>query len=268
MHKTGFIGFGHMASSLAKAIVKENNSMALTSRTLSKLENFKKEYGVKVYENNIDLASNAEYIFIGVKPMDVKGVLIEIAPILKQRQDHFVVVSMATGIKLNALKEYLGFDTKIIRIMPNLPVSIGQGVTSFVGNEFVDDDDLKELVQLLDQSGITMELEESQMDIASCISGCSPAYIYLFADGLIQAGMKNGLSYEDAKRMSCQALIGSGSVLLHSEKTADVLASEICTPGGTTIEGVKVLKEKGIENIVVDTVDASYQRTLELANKK
>ena len=254
--KMGFIGTGNMGSALARAAAKSGERMLLANRTPEKAEALAAVLGAKV-GTNLQAAAACEYIFLGVKP--------QMLPALLERTDRFVLVSMAAGIKTGTIRQALGFDCPVVRIMPNLPVASGTGVILLSPGSQVTEDELCELERLLQAAGLLMRMPEAQIDAGSAVSGCGPAYVYLFLDALANGGVACGLRYDQALALAAQTLIGAAGTALTSGKHPGKLQAEVCSPAGTTIAGVRTLEQRGFRAAAMDAVIAAYERTKELA---
>ena len=259
-YKMGFIGTGNMGSALARAAAKSGERMLLANRTPEKAEALAAVLGAKV-GTNLQAAAACEYIFLGVKPQMLPALLDELRPALLERTDRFVLVSMAAGVKTGTIRQALGFDCPVVRIMPNLPVASGTGVILLSPGAQVTEDELCELERLLQAAGLLMRMPEGQIDAGSAVSGCGPAYVYLFLDALANGGVACGLRYDQALALAAQTLIGAAGTAL----TPGKLQAEVCSPAGTTIAGVRTLEQRGFRAAAMDAVIAAYERTKELA---
>lgn len=206
--KMGFIGTGNMGSALARAAAKSGERMLLANRTPEKAEALAAVLGAKV-GTNLQAAAACEYIFLGVKPQMLPALLDELRPALLERTDRFLLVSMAAGVKTGTIRQALGFDCPVVRIMPNLPVASGTGVILLSPGAQVTEDELCELERLLQAAGLLMRMPEGQIDAGSAVSGCGPAYVYLFLDALANGGVACGLRYDQALALAAQTLIGA-----------------------------------------------------------
>ena len=172
---------------------------------------------------------------------------------------------MAAGVKTGTIRQTLGFDCPVVRIMPNLPVASGTGVILLSPGAQVTEDELCELERLLQAAGLLMRMPEAQIDAGSAVSGCGPAYVYLFLDALANGGVACGLRYDQALALAAQTLIGAAGTALTSGKHPGKLQAEVCSPAGTTIAGVRTLEQRGFRAAAMDAVIAAYERTKELA---
>lgn len=264
--KIGFIGTGNMGGALARAAAKDGHTLLLANRTPAKAEVLAKELGGTVCQN-AEAAEAAELLFLGVKPQGLPGLAGELAPVLQARKGNApVVVSMATAVTLRELDAMLGGGLPLIRIMPNTPAAVGAGTILYAAQN-VTDAQLNAFRAVLAQAGLLLPLPEAQIDAASAISGCGPAFCFQFADALALGGVRAGLSYPDACRLAAQTMLGAAEMLLQGGEAPDVLKMRVCSPAGTTIEGVLALEQGGFSYTVQNAVTAAYRRTVEMTRK-
>lgn len=264
--KIGFIGTGNMGGALARAAAKGGHTQLLANRTPAKAEALAKELGGTVCPN-AEAAETAELLFLGVKPQGLPGLAEELAPVLQARRGNApVVVSMATAVTLRELDAMLGGGLPLIRIMPNTPAAVGAGTILYAAQN-VTDAQLNAFRAVLAQAGLLLPLPEAQIDAASAISGCGPAFCFQFADALALGGVRAGLSYPDACRLAAQTMLGAAEMLLQGGEAPDVLKMRVCSPAGTTIEGVLALEQGGFSYTVQNAVTAAYRRTVEMTRK-
>lgn len=263
--KIGFIGCGNMGGALAIAAA---NSVGASNIYVSDADNEKaKDFADKNSVNVItvkEVAEKCDVIFLGVKPQVLKSVCSELAPIFKARKDHFVIVSMAAGVKLCNLEEMCEGDFSIIRIMPNIPASVGAGMILYTGNKNVTDEDFSEFTKLLEKAGMLDKIEEAKIDAASAISGCGPAFVFMFIEALADGGVKCGLPREKALLYAAETLFGSAKMVLETNEHPGKLKDAVCSPAGSTIEGVNSLENGSFRADVMNAVDKAYKRTVEL----
>lgn len=264
--KVGFIGTGNMGGALARAAAKDGHTLLLANRTPAKAEALAQELGGTVCPNT-EAAEAAELLFLGVKPQGLPGLAGELAPVLQARKGNApVVVSMATAVTLRELDAMLGGGLPLIRIMPNTPAAVGAGTILYAAQN-VTDAQLDAFRAVLAQAGLLLPLPEAQIDAASAISGCGPAFCFQFADALALGGVRAGLSYPDACRLAAQTMLGAAEMLLQGGEAPDVLKMRVCSPAGTTIEGVLALEQGGFSYTVQNAVTAAYRRTVEMTRK-
>lgn len=264
--KIGFIGTGNMGGALARAAATGGHTLLLANRTPAKAAALAKELGGTVCPN-AEAAEAAELLFLGVKPQGLPGLAGELAPVLQARRGNApVVVSMATAVTLRELDAMLGGGLPLIRIMPNTPAAVGAGTILYAAQN-VTDAQLDAFRAVLAQAGLLLPLPEEKIDAASAISGCGPAFCFQFADALALGGVRAGLSYPDACRLAAQTMLGAAEMLLQGGEAPDVLKMRVCSPAGTTIEGVLALEQGGFSYTVQNAVTAAYRRTVEMTRK-
>ena len=264
MIKIGFIGCGNMGGALAKAVSKsEKAEIFLADTNSEKAEALAKEISAKVCKTK-DIAENCKYIFLGVKPQMMAELLDSISQLLKERNDRFILVTMAAGIKIEKFNTMLGAKMPIIRIMPNTPVAVGEGMILYSLCKAITESEEQEFCEALKFAGKLDKLQEDLIDAGCAISGCGPAFVYMFAESMAKAGIECGLPQEKAIKYAAQTLLGAAKLMLTSNKTPETLRQEVCSPKGSTIEGVIKLQNSEFDNSVNTAVKASYKRTKEL----
>ena len=268
MSEFGFIGVGNMGGALAEAVCKKigAENVCVSDYSAEKAEAFAEKFGCFAVDNDA-IASEAKFIFLGVKPQVLPSVAESLRSALAERKSDFVLVTMAAGISIASLESMLGMSAPIIRIMPNTPVAVGEGMILYTANEAVSADDLGRFIEALSLAGKTDAIEEKLIDAASVISGCGPAFMYMFLEAMVQAGEKLGLDGEQARVYAQQTMVGAATLAASSPETLETLRVRVCSPGGSTIEGVKKFQSLGLSDTVAEALGASYQRTLELGKK-
>ena len=260
----GFIGTGNMGGALARAAAKqEANRVLLTNRTQAKAEALAAEIGAEARDPASVIAA-ADYLFLGVKPQMLPGLAETIAPLLKARQDRFVLVTMAAGTAIEMLLGLLGGEWPVIRIMPNTPASIGQGMILYTCGAGVTAEEEQCFLAAMAHAGRFLKLEERLIDAGSAVSGSGPAFADLMIEALADGGVACGLPRKQAVEMAAQMLLGSAALVLESGKHPGELKDAVCSPGGTTIQGVRVLEERGFRAALIDAVIATYEKNLKL----
>lgn len=258
----GFIGAGNMGGALARAVTKAvgGKEVLISDQSAVKAQLLADELKCSYADNNA-VAVSAKFIFLGVKPQVMQSALSSILPVLKKRNDRFVLVTMAAGLKISAITEMLSEDYPIIRIMPNTPVSVGKGMILYTANDNVFMDEIGEFCEALKQAGRVDRIDEGLIDAASAVSGCGPAFVYMFAEAMADAGVENGLPRQKAIEYAAQTLLGAAELMLISGKHPAQLKDEVCSPAGTTIAGVHTLEDKGFRGAVMGAVKAAYEKT-------
>lgn len=262
--KIGFIGLGNMGASLAKAVwqAKTGAQILLVNRSQAKVDAFITNFGGQASSNE-EIFAEADVIFLGVKPAQFSELLAQYQAILEKRES-LLLISMAAGLTLEKLASLIPSQHRIIRIMPNTPVAIGQGVISYALSENCRAGDNSLFCQLLAKAGLLVELGDGLIDAATGLAGCGPAFVYLFIEALADAGVQIGLPREMALKMAAQTVVGAGQMVLESQQHPGVLKDQVCSPGGSTIAGVASLEEHAFRGTVMDAVHQAYKRTQEL----
>ena len=264
MKTIGFIGTGNMGGALARAAAKNpDNRLLLHNRTMSKAEKLAAEINAEAADA-ARVIEAADYIFLGVKPQMLATLAGQISPLLKARESRFVLVTMAAGTSMEKLLGLLGGSWPLIRIMPNTPASIGQGMILYTCSADVSEDEKADFLKAMEHAGRFMELEEKLIDAGSSVSGCGPAFADLFIEALVDGGVACGLPRAKAMEMAAQMLLGSAALQLQTGKHPGELKDAVCSPGGTTIQGVRVLEERGFRAAVMDAVIAAYEKNFNL----
>ena len=258
----GFIGCGNMGGALALAAAKSLSAerLAVCDADPSKTELLTKE-GKATCADLSTVASESEYIFLGVKPQGMAGLFATLSPILQKRTKPFILVSMAAGIEISKIEQLAGGDCGVIRIMPNTPVAVGEGMILYDANQAVTDKQIEVFLQGLSAAGRLDRIPERLIDAAGSLSGCGPAFVYLFAEALADGGVECGLPRDKALLYAAQTLLGAGKMLLETGKHPGVLKDAVCSPGGTTIVGVHALEDGAFRANAMDAVLAAYERT-------
>lgn len=265
MTKFGFIGCGNMGGALASAVAKTvgGENILLCDAFAEKAEALAATLGAKTADAKT-LAGTCDYIFLGVKPQGFGAMLDEISDTLKARTDRFVLVSMAAGLSIWAIERMVGEDYPIIRIMPNTPVAVGEGMVLYAANERVDEKQLDSFRKALSHAGKLDAIHEDKIDAASALSGCGPAFVYLFAEALADGAVECGLARDKANLYAAQTLMGAAKMLMESGKHPGELKDAVCSPGGTTIAGVHALERGAFRASSIEAVTAAYEKTLQL----
>lgn len=258
----GFIGVGNMGGALACAAAAGGANVLLANRTERKAIDLAAKIGGTVCSNE-QISRTADYIFLGVKPQQYPELLSELSATLAARTDRFVLVSMAAGVRIESVRQMAGGQYPIVRIMPNLPVQVGEGMVIYC-SDGVDGGQLDNLLGAMKQAGTWDSVDENLIDAGSALSGCGPAFVYMFIDALTEGAVKCGLPREKAVQYAIMTVKGAAALASMSDKTPAMLCDAVCSPAGSTIEGVKSLRNDRFDDTVMAAVEASYKRTVEL----
>ena len=261
MAKIGFIGMGNMGSAILNGLLKvyQPGDMIFTAAHREKMEKVTAETKVKHASSNRECAGQVKYLILAVKPQYFDIVFEEIRDVVGPEQ---VIISLAPGISIENIRTRLGGGVRVVRAMPNTPAMLGEGMTGVAYEAAAYDEEEKREIGLIFSSCGRMELvEERLMDAVGCVSGSSPAFVYMFIEALADSGVKYGLPRKTAYAMAAQTVMGSARMVLETGKHPGQLKDEVCSPGGTTIAGVSALEEHGFRSAVIKAADACYEKT-------
>ena len=256
----GFIGTGNMGAALARAVRLAGYDVLLYDKDTAKAEALSAEIGGRAVSLS-SLFGDCDYVFVGVKP--------NVLPLLAKELNSIeipaspVLISMAAGTSLERLTELFG-DRPVIRIMPNTSVAYGEGMVLWCCNEKVTKEHESVFLDMMSASGKLDRIDESLIDAGSALSGCGPAFVYMFTEALADGGVRCGLPRDKATLYAAQTLIGAATTLLESGKHPEALKDAVCSPGGTTIEGVRTLENGGLRAATMNAVIAAYEKTLKM----
>ena len=265
MLKVGFIGTGNMGGALAKAVSKKigGDKIILADFFADKAQILADEIGASV-SSNIEIASDCTHIFLGVKPQMMNDMLSEIKGVISGRDNPPVLVSMAAGLSSDKICSMAGGNIPVVRIMPNTPASVGCGVVLYCSNCFAGEKDRETVADMLAEAGFVDYLDEKLVDAASAVSGCGPAFVYMFAQSLADGAVACGLPRDKAIAYASKMIEGSAKMVFESGIHPEQLKDNVCSPGGSTIQGVRALESGGFRGDVAEAVISAYNKTVEL----
>ena len=258
--KYGFIGCGNMGGAIAKALAKSTTDFAITDRS-GKAIALAAEIPCGYFSSE-EIASRCERIFLGVKPHMMKGVLEPLREILAEKKP--LLITMAAGLTMSQIEEFAGCEIPVIRIMPNTPVAIGKGVIQYCCNDQVTREMLGDFLYDMRFGGILDCLEERLIDAGSAISGSGPAYVYMFIEALADGAVACGIPRAKAMEYAAATVIGAGEMVLATGQHPGALKDAVCSPGGSTIAGVRALENHGFRAAAMEAVIATCNRNKEL----
>lgn len=259
--KLGFIGCGNMATAMMKGIIE--NGVATKEELIGadvsgdSRDKIKSELDIRVTGDNKEVAKAAELLILSVKPQFYETVIDEIKDIVTGQQ---LIVTIAPGKTLGWLEEQFGKNVKIVRTMPNTPALVGEGITGACPNAHVTKEELSRVVSILQAFGKCEIIPESLMDVVVSVSGSSPAYVFMFIEAMADAAVADGMPRAQAYQFAAQAVLGSAKMVLETGKHPGELKDMVCSPGGTTIEAVRVLEEKGMRSAVFEAMKACTKK--------
>ena len=265
MKKIGFIGAGNMGGALAAAVAKSGADVLLYDKDIVKANALAKEISATSVTSDA-VIENCDMVFLGVKPQILPLVAKELSSAVATRGNKLCIVSMAAGVTLGQLEDFFP-NTKIIRIMPNTPASVGAGVILYALGKNADETDEALLCSALKPAGSLNKLDEKLIDAATAVSGCGPAFAYMFIEALADGGVKCGLPRDKAQQFAAEMLLGAAKLCLESGKHPGELKDAVCSPGGSTIAGVSALEDGAFRASVIDAVESAFVRTKELSGK-
>lgn len=259
------IGCGVMGGALMRAVAKvvEPKKITVSAKTFDEALAFSKEIGCNAVVSNTEATKGAKFVFVAVKPAFVDEVLRDIDPALS---DDAVVVSMAAGVKLETIANALVRKRTLVRIMPNMPAAVGEAMIALCASPGASEDDVATAQALLSAAGKVERVDEKQMDCVTAVSGSGPAFVFMFIEAMADAAVKLGMPRAQAYTYAAQTLKGSAEMVLRTGRHPGALKDAVCSPSGTTIEGVATLERNGFRDSVIEAVTAAYERSVELGN--
>ncbi|KAA9002445.1 pyrroline-5-carboxylate reductase [Affinibrenneria salicis] len=265
-NKIGFIGCGNMGKAillglLSSQIVKARQIVGYDIRT-EITDELARQHGVLTADGSAQLAQQCDIIFLAVKPDVIRTSLGEIAGVLKPRQ---ILISIAAGITLDAISAVVGPDKKVVRVMPNTPALVREAICSLTPNQHVTPDEFSQVARLFSSIGRYERVPEYQIHAVTGVSGSAPAFVFMLIEAMADAAVAGGLPRKQAYQFAAQTVLGSAKMVLETGLHPGELKDNVCSPGGTTIEGVGVLEDKGFRAAVMQAVRASTHKSIRLS---
>lgn len=259
--KVGFIGCGNMGGAIARAISKiSQTELYISEPNQEKAEQIASEIGCKISDGNT-ICETCDFVFLAIKP----NLFDAVVPTLRSslQKGNATLVTMAAGVAIAKLEGLVG-KMPIIRIMPNTPVAVGKGMITWCKNELADAESVSEFKRLFSEAGTLDEIGENMIDAASAVAGCGPAFVYAFIEALADGGVQCGLPRDRAMLYAANTLIGAAETVLKTGKHPGLLKDEVCSPGGSTIEGMHALECAGFRGASAEAVITAYKKTKSL----
>lgn len=260
--KIGFIGGGNMAGAIIGGIIDKKvytpQQVMASGKDAVSLENLHNKYGIEITEDNAWVMANSDVVFLSVKPQILPMVIAEIAPLVRENQ---LFISIAAGKTIEWIENEFGKEIKLIRVMPNTPALVGEGCTGICSNKKVSQEELALAKTIFDSCGTSYLVPEHLMDVVCAAAGSAPAYVFMFMEAMADAAVMGGMPRDLAYKMVAQTVLGSGKLMLETGKHPGELKDMVCSPGGTTICGVKVLEEQGFRGAIMDALDSCVQKS-------
>ena len=261
--KYGMIGCGNMGGAIARGLSQSTKNILVSDRS-GKGRTLAAEMGI-VYGQNQIIAESCDVIFLGVKPHMMKDMLLPLQPVLQERKP--LLISMAAGITLQTVESLAGAQLPVIRIMPNTPTAIGKGVIPYCCNARVTEEMLTPWLADMQPCGLLDRVEEGWMDGISALSGSGPAYLYVLLEALADGAVACGIPRAKALDYAAMTMVGAAEMYLQTHIHPGALKDAVCSPGGSTIQGIRVLEQQGFRGAAVDCVIAAYEKNKELAKQ-
>ena len=260
--KTGFIGAGNMASAIIEGLVSSAclvpGDLAVYDVDQTKADALRAKFGLSTCADAKALMQSCGCVVLAVKPNVLAAVLEEIRDALREKQP--LLLTIAAGKPLSFYRDCLGFEPRLVRVMPNINAVVGEAVTAFCGNEAATPDDLQFAQTFCNAFGKALELPEALFPVFGVVGGSAPAFAYLFIDALARAAVQHGMPRAQALEVSAQTVLGSAKMILESGVHPQELIDRVCSPGGTTIEGIAALQKDGFEAAVAEAVKAAVEK--------
>ncbi len=257
----GILGTGNMGEALIKGLLHGHvcrpEQILCSDTRPERLKAMRETYGVKGTSHNTDVVKQSEIILLAVKPQIMKTVIHEIAKSLDFSK---LIISIAAGVPLNAIESCAKKDLKLIRVMPNICVSVREGVSAIAAGRHASKDDLMIAKTIFDSVGRSLFIEENLLDGVTGLSGSGPAYIFTIIDALADAGVKVGLSRDDALVLASQTVLGAARMLIETGEHPGRLKDLVTSPGGTAITGLHTLEQGGLRTTLINAVEVATQR--------
>lgn len=264
MNKIGFIGMGNMGQAMLKGILSlySIDIISFVDKSEDIINKTKLEFGVKYFENSKLIVENSKYVLLTVKPQIYESVLNEIKDYITPNH---VIITVAPGFSIEKVKNIVGENIKVMRSMPNTPALVGEAISaiSFSKDNF-SNNEIIEINKIFSSFGEVETIEENLMNAIVPISGSSPAYVYMFIEALADGGVSMGLPRNLAYKLAAQTVLGSGKMVLETKLHPGILKDNVCSPGGTTIEGVASLEKSGFRSSVIEAMKKVYEKSLYL----
>lgn len=260
--KVGFIGAGNMGGAILRGYLTSGKiqpkEVFVCGRDMKKLNKLSRELGITACKTIPELVEQCEVIMIGVKP----NLFSEIMPqVSKEYKNNKILVSMAAGITIDSIQQYVGEDAKIIRVMPNTPAMVNEAMTSVSRNRNVTQEQFTPVFDIFQSIGRAEEVDEQLIHCVIGVSGSSPAYTYMYIDALAEAAVKNGMNKEQAIIFAAQSVLGAAKMVLETGTDPVQLRINVCSPGGTTIEAVETLQQQGFAELVAAGFQAAVDKS-------
>lgn len=265
--KIGFIGGGNMAEAFIKGLMNGGfpaENILFSEPDETRRQMMEERYGVRCAANNMALVTGSDIVVLAIKPQILDKVLEDVTGVFN---DEKLLISILAGITTTRLEAGLGGRSRVVRAMPNTPSLVGQGAAALCCGKYADQENRRVAQHLFESVGIALWVEEGQMDAVTGLSGSGPAFVFSFIEALAAGGVQGGLSPETALALAAQTVAGAALLLQEAGETPASLRQKVCSPGGTTLSGVRVLEERDLYSTVMQAVGAATERSRELGRQ-
>lgn len=264
--RIGFIGCGNMATAIIDGILKKNfidcKDIFAFDVYDGAIDSACTEYGINKCKSESDVVDNSDAIILAVKPNVIADVLKKADGAITRNNP--LIISIAAGKSIEYIESSITTKQRVIRIMPNINAKVGEAMSAYCSNDLARDEDKKFVSKMLQKTGKCIELDEAQFPLFGVLGGCTPAFAYMFIDALARAGVKNGMKKETALEIAAQTVYGSAKMIMESDENPWKLVDNVCSPGGTTIEGVTSLQADGLEAAIHNAVQKALDKDKKL----
>lgn len=265
MKKIGFIGAGNMGGAILGGILNskiiDNNHIMASAKSDRTLDKIKSNYNVNVTKDSKEVVEFSDLIVIGVKPDIYDEILEEIKDLI----DDKIIITIAAGKTIEAMEKIIGDDKKIVRTMPNTPSLVGEGMTSLSPNKNISEEELSFVKSIFDSLGKSEVVKEDLIHAVIGASGSSTAYAFMFIEAIADGAVRAGMPRDKAYTFAAQGVLGAAKMVLDTKKHPGELKDMVCSPGGTTIEAVKVLEEEKFRGAVLKAIDSCVKKSIEMS---
>lgn len=259
-----FLGAGNMAEAMIRGLLRGGHfapgDVTASGPREERMAELRDRFSIRTTTNNRE-AATADIVVLSIKPQILGRVLAEVGTTIRADA---LVISIAAGVPVSAIASKLGAGARVVRAMPNTPALVDAAATAIAGGEHASESDMQDAKKIFDSIGITVILEESQLDAVTGLSGSGPAYVFLILEALSDAGVKVGLSRRTSQLLAAQTLLGSAKLLLETNEHPGRLKDMVTSPGGTAITGLHTLENGGVRTTLMNAVEAATKRSKEL----
>ncbi len=267
MFKIGVIGCGNMGEALIKGFIEKggirSTDIIVSDIDPEKIKHIVNSYNVAGTESNRKVAELSKIVILAVKPKDIEKTLEPIKNLFNKEK---ILISVIAGLKIERIKNMVGKNIPVVRVMPNTPALIGEGAIGISFDKSIDQDSRKKIEELFSSVGLVVTVDEKDMDAVTALSGSGPAYVFTFIDALAQGGVKCGLSYQEALDLAVQTVLGSAMLIKKTGEHPSVLRDKVTSPGGTTIYGLHEIEKGSLRSVIINAVEKAAERSKKLSD--